>query len=75
MLFLYMLDECPYCQKVKTHLEEKEIVYKSMNIKDPVNLDELLVLGGEHQVPFLVDTEKNVKMYESDDIISYLETL
>jgi len=40
-----------------------------------VNLDELLVLGEKNQVPFLVDTEKNAKMYESDDIIQYLDAL
>jgi len=30
-------------------------------------------LGGEYQVPFLVDSDNNVAMYESDDIIKYLE--
>jgi glutaredoxin 2 len=33
---------------------------------------ELIKLGGKEQVPFLVDTEKNVKMYESEDIINYV---
>lgn len=75
MLLLYMLDECPYCKKVKNHLDKKNISYKALNITDPVNLDELLHLGGEQQVPFLVDTDKNVKMYESEDIINYLDTL
>jgi len=75
MFILYMLEECPFCRKVMKHLEEKNIPYKAMDIKDPVNLDELLVLGGEHQVPFLVDTEHNVKMYESEEIIKYLDSL
>lgn len=75
MLLLYILDECPYCQKVLAHLEEKKMPFRPMNITDPVNLDELLVLGGEQQVPFLVDTDNNVKMYESLDIIEYLDTL
>lgn len=75
MLFLYALEDCPYCKKVVKHLEEKNMTYKFFNIKDPVNLDELLNLGGEEQVPFLVDTDHNVKMYESEEIIEYLNTL
>lgn len=75
MLLLYILENCPYCKKVIKHLEEKNIDYKPMDIVDPVNLDELLHLGGEKQVPFLVDTDRGVKMYQSDDIIKYLDTL
>lgn len=75
MLLLYTMDGCPYCKKVMDHLEEKGITYRNLNIADPVNLDELLLLGGEKQVPFLVDTDKNVKMYESGDIIEYLDAL
>lgn len=30
-------------------------------------------IGGQTQVPFLVDQSKNVTMYESDDIVAYLE--
>ena len=35
-------------------------------------LAELLEKGGDNKVPFLVDTEKGVSMYESNDIIDYL---
>ena len=75
MLLLYKMEGCPYCQKVLDHLEEKGVEFKSLDISDPVNLDELLHLGGEQQVPFLVDTDHNAKMYESEDIIQYLDTL
>jgi len=75
MLLLYVLEGCPYCQKVLKHLESKNIEFRSLDISNPVNLDELLILGEKDQVPFLVDTEKNAKMYESDDIIQYLEAL
>lgn len=33
---------------------------------------ELIEKGGKRQVPFLVDTEKEVSMYESADIIDYI---
>lgn len=75
MLLLYKLEGCPYCEKVLKKLEEKQFEFRSLDITDPVNLDELLHLGGEEQVPFLVDTIHNAKMYESADIIEYLETL
>ena len=32
-------------------------------------------MGGKRQVPFLVDTDRNIQMYESDDIIEYLKTV
>lgn len=35
-------------------------------------LQELLEKGGKKQVPFLVDSEKNISMYESSDIIDHL---
>ena len=75
MLLLYKMEGCPFCEKVLKHLEEKQMQFRSMDISDPVNLDELLHLGGEQQVPFLVDTDHNEKMYESEDIIQYVDQL
>lgn len=75
MLLLYKMNGCPYCEKVIKHLEEKSLEYRSLDISDPVNLDELLHLGEKEQVPFLVDTDHNAKMYESDEIIQYVDTL
>jgi glutathione S-transferase len=34
-------------------------------------LAELIEKGGQAQVPFLVDTERGISMYESNDIIDY----
>lgn len=75
MILLYILEGCPYCKKVVNFLNEKKIEYRALDISDPVNKDELFHLGGEEQVPFLVDTTHNAKMYESDEIIKYLDTL
>lgn len=75
MLLLYKMEGCPYCNKVLKHLEEKNMEFRSLDISDPVNMDELLHLGGQHQVPFLVDTDHNAKMYESESIIQYIDTL
>lgn len=35
-------------------------------------LAELIALGGKEQTPFLFDSERDVKLYESSDIIDHL---
>jgi glutaredoxin len=75
MLLLYKMEGCPYCEKVLNYLEEKNLQFRSLDISDPVNLDELLHLGEKEQVPFLVDTEHNAKIYESEEIIQYVDAL
>lgn len=75
MLELYVMESCPYCKKVMSFLDENNISYSKMDISNRENYDALLNLGGMEQVPFLNDTENNVKMYESDDIIKYVSKL
>jgi len=41
-------------------------------VTNEVTHDELRA-GGEDQIPYLVDTQRGVTMYESDDIVEYLE--
>lgn len=71
MFDLYISETCPYCRKVIDFFEENNIKYNKKNVIEPENLNMLLKLGGKAQVPFLDDFEKNVSMYESDDIIQY----
>lgn len=71
MFDLYISETCPYCRKVIDFLEENNIKYNKKNVIEPENLNMLLKLGGKAQVPFLDDFEKNISMYESDDIIQY----
>ncbi len=74
MLELYQFERCPYGQKVRQKLTELDLDWISRTApKGSKNRKKLLELGGKEQVPFLVDSEKGVKMYESDDIIAYLE--
>jgi glutathione S-transferase len=46
------------------------VVYK--NTIDSAVKKELIELWGKGQVPFLLDEEKDMHMYESQDIINYL---
>ncbi len=74
MFILYILETCPYCNKVVNFLNENKISYEKRDITIPENLDMLLKIGGKRQVPFLLDSENNISMYESDDIINYIKS-
>lgn len=75
MLNLYYSPTCPYCRKVLDFFRENEINFTPKDVSDTKNYDELMMLGKIAQVPFLVDTDNNKKMYESDVIIDYVKTL
>ena len=75
MLELYQKEGCPYCQKVRAKMTELDLDYVCRNVRDGSSKKGVLLekLGGMIQVPFLLDTDNNVSMYESDDIVKYLE--
>lgn len=83
MLELYQSEGCPYCKKVRETLSELGISYVIHNPRLPgdeggdvtnqLTHDELTA-AGEDQIPYLVDTDRGTTLYESDDIVEYLET-
>ena len=75
MLDLFILETCPYCKKVMNFLDEIKIVYNKVDNNNKASEDSLIQLGGKRQVPFLVDRDRNIQMYESDDILEYLKTI
>ena len=75
MFNLYILESCPYCKKVMNFLDEKGVQYTKIDIKNKANEEALIKIGGKRQVPFLIDTDRNIQMYESADIIEYLKTI
>ena len=56
-------------------MDENGVKYNKININDKVNEDTLIKIGGKRQVPFIVDKERNIQMYESADIIEYVKTI
>ena len=75
MIELYHSEGCPFCVKVRVAFEQMGVAYvsKAMPLRVPSAFkEELIKLGGKSQVPFLLDPERSVKMYESDDIIEYV---
>lgn len=84
MLELYQAEGCPYCGNVREKLTELGVSYVTHNPRLPGDeggdvcneqtYEELTTLGGEDQIPFLVDTDRGEMVYESDAIVEYLET-
>lgn len=74
MMTLYVKTGCPFCHKVLATGEELGITFEEKNIADDAVAAELIAKGGKRQVPYLIDNERGVEMYESDDIVAYLKT-
>ena len=74
MLTLYYKPTCPFCRRVIAVIErlELEVDRKDISADDAIAA-ELEEKGGNRQVPYLVDSDKDVAMYESDDIVDYLQ--
>ena len=87
MLTLYVKTGCPYCAAVLAKLNELGISFEEKNIADSKVAEELIKHGGKRQVPYMEDedpcenakhntpclVDEDVEMYESADIIEYLE--
>jgi len=74
MLTLYMKPTCPFCRRVVAVVERLELEVEMKDINDEAIAAELVERGGKQMVPYLVDTDKDVEMYESDDIVAHLQT-
>ncbi|WP_227375383.1 glutathione S-transferase N-terminal domain-containing protein [Haladaptatus halobius] len=79
MLELYQAEDCPYSQNVRQAMQDlglSYVVHNPRSHEGDVNNEqaqsELEAVGGDDQIPFLVDTRREVSMYESDDIVDYL---
>ncbi len=73
MYILYIEQGCPYGERVMAFMKANgvEAEFRDRDVGD--NEKELIARGGKRQTPYLVDTETGVEMYESSDIIAYLE--
>ncbi len=72
MLILYTKNNCPYCEKVKSAFEQKNLQYEERNIENEDFLEEARSKGAK-TMPFLVNPDTGVAMGESSDIIDYVE--
>ena len=82
MLELYQSEGCPHSAEVREKLSELGVSYVAHNPRLPGNVGgdvtneathDQLTAAGEDQIPYLVDTDRGVAMYESDEIVAYLD--
>jgi glutaredoxin len=77
-LIMYQFKTCPFCIKTRRAIKRLSLnIEKRDALNDPVSRRELLEGGGEIKVPCLrIPGEDGTAtwLYESDDIIRFLET-
>ena len=73
MYDLYILNSCPYCQKVMEFLNKKNIKYHKFDTSNKDNVLRLMTIERVDQAPPLQSEETDEKIYESDNIIKYIE--
>ncbi|PSQ20968.1 glutaredoxin [Halobacteriales archaeon QS_8_65_32] len=80
MLELYQAEDCGYSETACETLTALGVSYVIHNprtaageTRNEQTHEELTELGGRDQIPFLVDHQRGVSMYESDAIVEYLE--
>ncbi len=76
-LKLYQYQACPFCVKVRRAMKRLNLPIETRDAKRHANWrDELVTQGGTEKVPCLRISEEGGKvkwLYESSDIIDYLE--
>lgn len=72
---LYQFYACPFCIKTRRAIKRLNLPIEARNAQSGQYRAELLAGGGEVKVPCLkIESEEGVQwMYESTDIIQYLE--
>jgi glutathione S-transferase len=74
-LELWSFEASPFCRIVRETLCELELRYLLHNIAaGSPKRDAFVRRAGKMQVPYLVDPNTSAAMYESSDIVRYLET-
>lgn len=76
MIQLYQFTACPFCYMVTRAIkkmglkegQDYELIDAGYGSK---GREDVIRIGGQSQVPFMVDG--NVKMYESSEIIEYIQ--
>lgn len=73
-LELYSFEASPYCRIVREVLCELELPYHLYNVgKGSPSRDAFVKRSGRMQVPWLVDPNTRTSLFESADIVRYLE--
>ncbi|MGB5854255.1 MAG: glutaredoxin [Oceanisphaera sp.] len=74
-LVLYQKAWCPYCDRVKSVVDELGLIIQSCDTNQPEHLQALMSGGGQRMVPCLrieFEPGQYFWLYESADIIAYV---
>ena len=73
LLELWSFEASPFCRIVRERLSELELRYVVHNVgRGSANRDAFVARFGKMQVPFLFDPNTGEGLYESDEIVRYL---
>lgn len=82
MLELYQAEGCPYSETVRETLTDLGLSYVAHNPRRPGDAGgqilneqvhaEMIAVGGEDQIPFLVDHRTGQMHAETENIVAYL---
>jgi len=74
-LELWSFEASPFSRIVREALSSLEIPYTLHNVaKDSPSREAFVARSGKMQVPYLVDPNTGIEMFESADIVAYLES-
>lgn len=74
MITLYYKPTCPFCRRVLAVVDRLQLEVTMNDVSADTQLaDELVSKGGKMQVPYLIDDSTDTALYESDDIVAYLQ--
>jgi glutathione S-transferase len=73
-LELWSFEASPFCRIAREALCSLELPYRLHNVgKGSPSREAFIARGGRMMVPFLVDPNTGIEMFESSDIVAYLE--
>ncbi|MEM9176864.1 MAG: glutathione S-transferase N-terminal domain-containing protein [Myxococcota bacterium] len=73
-LELYSFEASPFCRLVRERLCELELRYVLHNVaRGSARRDAFVERSGKMQVPYLADPNTGIEMFESADILAYLD--
>src|SRR5258705_106029 len=74
-LELYEFEASPFCRIAREALSSLELAYRLHNVAGGSSRrEEFRARSGRMMVPWLADPNTGVEMFESADIVAYLET-
>jgi len=76
MITVYTASECPWCQKVKTYLQSKQVVYKEINVEEDLEgREELVALTQQLNIPVIKINEAVITGFDRKEIDKQLDLL